>query len=144
MYPKAAAAGPTNCDISEESSNCTDNSNNEATDGEVSTTESERQDSHAKKHSQTRSSCDNDSQQSTEDDYFDIHHRPPSPFHYHSSSIDQITNRQIDKVINLFRPRQAVVTPDYSPSSYLHSPSNSMMDHKRKTTSPKVNVQFNE
>ena len=111
LHPKAVAAGLTNCDISEESSNYTDNSN-DATDGDASTTESERQNSYAKK-DKNESSCEDDSQQSTEDDYFDIHHRPPSPFHYHSSGIDQITSRKIDKVINLLRPRQAVVTPDY-------------------------------
>ena len=144
LHPKAAAAGLTKsheCDISEESSYST---TNDATDGDSSTTESERQNSYAKKQSHTQSSCDNDSQQSTEDDYFDIHHRPPSPFHYHSSGIDQITNRKIDKVINLLRPRQAVVTPEYSPNSYLHSPPNNMLDHKRKTTSPKVKTPYIE
>ena len=142
LHPKAVAAGLTNCDVSEERRNYADNCN-AATDGDALTTESDRQDSYAKKN-KDESRCEDDSQQSTEDDYFDIHHRPPSPFLYHSSGIDQITNRKIDKVINLLRPRQAVVTPEYSPNSYLHSPSNNMFDHKRKTTSPKVNVKHSQ
>ena len=128
IYP---AAGSTNCDISEESSNCTDTSN-DTTDGDVSTTESEKQDNDSKEGD--TSSCANNS--SVEDDFFDEHHRPPSPFH-HCSGLDPITNRQIDKVINLFRPRQTVVPSDYTTN--LHS-APITTDHKRK---PPTKVTFN-
>ena len=127
-----SAAGPTNCDISEESSNYTDTSNAD-TDGEVSANDSEKPHNLNGGKNANITSCAND-----EDDFFDVHHRPPSPFQ-HSSGLDQITNRQIDKVINLFR-RQAVATSDHTQSYHhtTHSTSNSILEHKRKSTSSKV------
>ena len=121
IYP---AAGSTNCDISEESSNCTDTSN-DTTDGD--TTDSDKKGNESKK--VDASSCANSS--SVEDDFFDEHHRPPSPFH-HSSGLDPLTNRQIDKVINLFRPKHTVL-PSLDHTAISHSISTTT-DQKRKSS----------
>ena len=134
VYPPSRS---TNCDITEESKNCTD-SRYDATHGEMMRNESERQENSSRKGNSTRSSCSNNSPSSLEDDHFDMNHRPPSPFQ-HSTGIDQLTNRQIDKVINLFRPRNAIITSDYLTNSYHQSPSSTIADHKRRSTSAKVN-----
>ena len=126
-------AGSTNCDISEESSNYTDTSS--ATDGDASTTESDKPSNESKA---SDTSCTNNS--SVEDDFFDEHPGPTSQFH-HSSGLDPVTNRQIDKVINLFRAR-AVITSE--PTASAHSTQTTLSDYKRKSTSaatcPKVNT----
>ena len=133
VYPSARS---TNCDISEESNNYKD-TRNDATDGEITRNESEQQDTYPRKDNSARSSCSNNSPSSLEDDHFDMNHRPPSPFQ-HSGGIDQLTNRQIDKVINLFRPRNAIITSDYASNSYHHPTSSTIADHKRRSTSAKV------
>ena len=133
VYPSARS---TNCDISEESNNYKD-TRNDATDGEITRNESEPQDTYPRRDTSARSSCSNNSPSSLEDDHFDMNHRPPSPFQ-HSGGIDQLTNRQIDKVINLFRPRNAIITSDYASSSYHHPPSGTIAEHKRRSTSAKV------
>jgi hypothetical protein len=139
VYPSARS---TNCDISEESNNCKD-TRNDATDGEITRNESEQQDIYSRKHNSARSSCSKISPSSLEDDHFDMNHRPPSPFQ-HSGGIDQLTNRQIDKVINLFRPRNAVNTSDYASNLYHHPPSSAIADHKRRSTSAKVKPKNSE
>ena len=141
IYP---AAGPTNGDISEESSTCTDTSNGVATNGDTTSTtdsSSERQDN----------TSTNNSSSAVEDDYFDVHQHPPSPYRppspfQHSSGLDQITSRQIDKVINLFRPRQAVVTHEYTSNTYHPATASNIIvenqRNQRKSTSAKVKPQI--
>ena len=122
IYP---ATGYTNCDISEESSNYTDTSS-VTTDGDTSTTESDKASNESK-----ASATSGANSSAVEDDFFDERPGPTSQFH-HSSGLDPVTNRQIDKVINLFRAR-AIGTSE--PTTSVHSTQMTHSDCKRKSTS---------
>ena len=132
IYP---VAGYTNSDISEESSNYTDTSS-VTTNGDASNTESDKLSSEL----QSSDTSEGANNSTVEDDFFDERPIRASQQH-HSSGLDPITNRQIDKVINLFRAR-AIITSE--PTIGAHSPQMTPFDYKRKSTSAatcaKVNI----
>ena len=133
--PQIHVTGYTNSDISEESSNYTDTSS-VTTNGDSSTTESDKLSSEL----QSSDTSDGANNSTVEDDFFDERPIRTSQQH-HSSGLDPITNRQIDKVINLFRARASIT---YEPTISANSPHMTPLDYKRKSTSAatyaKVNI----